>query len=144
LAIELSVFFRLTASDKLSDENLGQFNIHTWVIDCDIHVVVVGFIITLHTFCQMFAQFQNYIILINVFYIKMIRLLTYFKGLTNSICIRTPASLYRQDNISFYRFSKSIPLERTNIRKAELNRNSGTRVKERILNKFTIPYLFSI
>ena len=48
----------------------------------------------------------------------MIRLLTYFKGLTNGIC-KTPASIYGQDNISFYRFPKSIPLKRTNIRKAE-------------------------
>jgi hypothetical protein len=39
-----------------------------------------------------------------------------------------------------YEFPKSIPLERTNIRKAELNRNSGTRMKERILNRFTIPF----
>jgi len=114
------------------------------VIDCDIHVVVICFFhyrtYILSDFCSVLKLHYSD----KVFYIKMIRLLTYFKGLTNGICSRIPASLYGQDNISFYRFPKSIPLERTNIRKAEHNRNSGTRMKERILNRFTIPYLFSI
>ena len=101
--------------------------------------------------CDLFFHYRTYILSDfcsvlklhysdKVFYIKMIRLLTYFKGLTNGICSRIPAFVYGQDNISFYRFPKSIPLERTNIRKAELNRNSGTRMKERILNRFTIPF----
>lgn len=49
----------------------------------------------------------------------MMRMLTYFKGLMNGICIRTPASIYSQDNIPFDRFPKSIPLKRTHIIKAD-------------------------